>query len=62
MTLRLKQAFEWYLKDSGNNYCKIRVADLLSEGLGCEKNIQKSIELYTELISENISIAAFNLS
>ncbi|WP_410879827.1 tetratricopeptide repeat protein [Myroides sp. DW712] len=58
----LEKAFEWYLKGSENNYCKIRVADLLSEGLGCEKNIQKSIELYTELISKNMSIAAFNLS
>lgn len=58
----LEKAFEWYLKGSENNYCKIRVADFLSEGLGCEKNIQQSIELYTELISENMSIAAFNLS
>ena len=57
-----EKAFEWYLKGSNFNYCKIRVADYLSEGLGCKKDINKSIELYNELIAENLSIAAFNLS
>lgn len=57
-----EKAFEWYLKGSDFNYCKIRVADYLSEGIGCNKNLDKSIELYKELISENNSIAAFNLS
>lgn len=57
-----KKAFEWYVKGSKYAYCQIRVADLLSEGLGCEKNIQKSIQLYTQLISENMATAALNLA
>lgn len=57
-----EKAFEWYLKGSVYDYCKIRVADFLSEGLGCEKDLQKSIQLYNELISKNNSVAAFNLS
>ncbi|EHQ43895.1 tetratricopeptide repeat protein [Myroides odoratus] len=58
----LEKAFEWYLKGSKHHYCKIRVADYLSEGLGCKKNIEKSIQLYRELISENIATAALNLA
>lgn len=57
-----EKAFETYVEGSQFNYCKIRVADYLSEGLGCKKNINKSVELYNELIRESLSIAAFNLS
>lgn len=57
-----EKAFEFYLDGSQFKYCKIRVADYLSEGLGCRKDINKSIELYNELIRENLSTAAFNLS
>ena len=57
-----KKAFEYYLTGLNFKYCKIRVADYLSEGLGCKKDIEKAIKLYNELISENNSIAAFNLS
>ncbi|WP_177764898.1 sel1 repeat family protein [Flavobacterium sp. I3-2] len=57
-----EKAFETYLEGSHYNYCKIRVANYLSEGIGCKKDINKSIELYNELIKENLSTAAFNLS
>ena len=57
-----EKAFEIYLEGSHYNYCKIRVADYLSEGIGCKKDINKSIQLYKELIRENLSTAAFNLS
>lgn len=58
-----KKAFYWYEQAmiNGNLDATIRLADFLSEGIGCEKDIDRSISLYLICIERGISIAANNL-
>ena len=58
------QAFKWFLKsqENGSIEATIRVADFLSEGEYCEKNIQLAIELYKKGIEKGYCYAAHNLA
>ncbi|MEO0585823.1 MAG: tetratricopeptide repeat protein [Bacteroidota bacterium] len=58
-----EKAYFWYRKSSenGNIEATVRLADYLSEGEGCEQDIDQAIELYQRVIAEGSSIAAFNL-
>ncbi|MEL6700024.1 MAG: tetratricopeptide repeat protein [Bacteroidota bacterium] len=58
-----EKAYFWYRKSSehGNLEATVRLADYLSEGEGCELDIDQAIELYQRAIAEGSSIAAFNL-
>lgn len=59
----LNKSYYWYreamLKGSLN--AKIQIANFLSEGKGCEKDIDQATSLYLSCIEEGLSIAAFNL-
>ena len=56
-------AFSWYEKAAGNGVINAitNLADFLSEGKGCEKNITKAVENYLLAIEKGSSRAAFNL-
>lgn len=57
------KAFEWYYRayNNGNADAITRVADFLSEGIYCEKNIELAIELYKKGIDNGSAAAANNL-
>lgn len=57
------KAFHWYEQGmlKGNLDATIRLADYLSEGIGCEVDLDKAICLYTIAIDKGSSIAANNL-
>jgi len=59
-----KKAFLCYLRGAELNYieCKLRLADLLSEGIGCDIDLNRAISIYTELVEKKNDIAAHNLS
>ena len=59
-----EQAFKWFFKshENGNIEGTIRIADFLSEGECCEKNIQLAIELYKKGIDKGYGYAAINLA
>ena len=56
-------AFSWYEKAAmkGDIDATERLADLLSAGQGCDKDINRAIELYKVAIEEGSSMAALNL-
>jgi uncharacterized protein len=57
------KAFSWYEKAAINGVVDAltNLADFLSEGKGCEKDINKAIENYLLAIDKGSSRAAFNL-
>jgi uncharacterized protein len=57
------KAFHWFQKscDGGNLQGTVRVADFLSEGIHCERDVSKAILLYRNAISQGCPTAAFNL-
>lgn len=59
-----KQSFHWYEQamKKGNIDATLRIADFMSEGIGCKKNIEKAIVLYSICIDKELSIAANNLA
>lgn len=58
------KAFEWYYRafKNGNADAITRVADFLSEGIYCDKNIELAIEFYKKAIENGSGIAANNLA
>ncbi len=56
-------AFSWYQKAAENGVVDAltNIADFLSEGKGCEKDIPKSIKIYLKAIDRGSSRAALNL-
>ncbi|MFV0468403.1 MAG: tetratricopeptide repeat protein [Dysgonomonas sp.] len=59
-----EQSFHWYERamKKGNIDATLRLADFMSEGIGCKKNIEKAITLYLICIDKERSIAANNLA
>jgi TPR repeat protein len=59
----LSSAFSWYEKASMNGDVEslTNLADFLSEGKGCEKDLSKAIDFYLAAIDKGSSRAAFNL-
>ena len=58
-----EQSFYWYERamEKGNINATIRLADYLSDGLGCNKDTEKAIGLYLSCIERGSSVAAHNL-
>jgi TPR repeat protein len=59
-----EKAFEWFFKsyENGNLDAFIKVADFLSEGEYCKKNIEFAIELYEISIKNGSVLAIINLA
>ena len=58
-----KRAFNWYSKSAlqENKDGLTCLAYCLSEGLGCQKNVQEAIKIYQKAIKKGSSNSAFNL-
>lgn len=57
-------AFRWYYKayENGNADANTRIADFLSEGIYCDKNMELAIQLYQKGIDNGSGLAANNLA
>lgn len=59
-----EKAYQWLLKayENGNINATVRLADYLSEGKYCEKDVEKAKELYQIGIINGIGFSAINLA
>lgn len=59
-----EKSFHWYQQAMmrGNLDATLRLADFLSEGIGCDNDIEKAIVLYLKCIEKGMSAAANNLA
>lgn len=60
----MAKSYYWYNQAmiNGDVNAKVRIADFLSEGIECKKDINKAISLYLSCVEKGLSIAAFNLA